>query len=296
MKKILTICLSLMLAGGALVALGAATGADETVKWSRDGFASAAATQKTVANEGKLTFDRLNLSAGSAEVRIVSGAEPGYILENVAEEDYSVKLENGELVIETGAGVSFSLFPFADMLSDRRTRVTVTVPASLASLTAAVASGDLRVADVSAGDLVVTVASGKMDVERVTADSAVMTCASGDISVGKMTAAERMTISVSSGRIDAKDIVSAGLTAQVSSGGMSISGDLRGDTSIRVTSGDAALSFAAPIGEYRRSVSVSSGDVYVNGVKNPGNDTNSAAKNSLSASITSGSLRLDFAE
>ncbi len=295
MKKMMMICLSLILAGAALLALGAATGADETVRLTLNGFVETEEAKTVTGGEG-LTFDRLNVTADSASVEIVPGDRYGYTLENVSEGRYAVRQVGSELTIEINGDVDVALFPFADLIDERRIRVIVTTPgdAALDSLVAAVASGSLHIDRADARDMILAVASGNVTLDSARTSNAVISCASGRVDIDGI-AADKMTVSIGSGRLSATGVDTDALTAQVVSGSLNLSGDLRGDTSVKVTSGNAALSFAAPIGEYRRSVSVTSGDVYVNGVKNPGNDTNSAAKNSLTASVTSGSLRLDFA-
>lgn len=301
MKKIMMICLSLIVAGVALVVLGAATGADETMRATLGGFTSSAAGGETVRDIPVEDFQSLTVSSDSADVVIERGERYGYTLHNIAEGDCeaTTRGENGdELYLKIKSGEGVPLFPLARLFGDPRPSVTVTVPddANLSAVTASVASGTLTVRSVAADDLVASVASGRIGIDTAWTHRAVLSCASGVVDAAHLTADSSASVSVASGRVTATDLFVCDMTAEVVSGSLRLSGQMAGETQIKVGSGNAEMTFSDPIDAYRRSVSLGSGDVYVNGVKNPGNDTNSAAKNSLTASIGSGSLHLNFAE
>ncbi len=306
MKKLLLIFLTLTIAGAALTVLGAATGADETIKWTRDGFVSAAKSiseikELPVEPGSDLPFRKLSVSAGSADVEIISSRElpAGYAIENVHEGQYTVELKDGELIIDVRNAEGVALFPLSDLLGEHRVKVTVTGyfgDTILSSLNVAVASGSLLVKGVDTEEMNLSVASGQIGFQQgMCFKNAALSCASGNINLDNLSA-ERLRLSVGSGRITATDLETKGLTAEVTSGRMDIDGKMLGETGIKVGSGDATLAFDLPMGEYRRDLTVGSGEVFINGEPMKGNDTNSAAKNGLTASVGSGTLRVDFAK
>ena len=298
MKKVIAICLSLILAGAALTVIGMATGADQSISLSRGGFLSMAKDAKTIEENDLKEFSDLAVSAGSGEIRIVGGDHYGYRLENVKEGQYIIEnTENGGLRIDVKNEDGVALFPLYELFGGRGVKILVTVPKDVSvNVTAAVASGDLYVQNVGGDDMVLSTASGKIDIRTARAHNAVISCASGRVEMDGVTADDRMSISVGSGSVKATMLDVNNLTAEAMSGGMELSGNMTGDTEIRLGSGSATLDIDLPIHDFRCDFSVGSGDVFVNGKRIEGVDTNSAAQNSLSANVGSGTLRVNFAE
>ncbi len=284
MKKFVYICLALIVVGSALALVGLAGGAPQTSEG------------ETFSQTDMPAFHTVRLSAGSAKIAVVAGEGYGYGVSGVEEDGYEVSLEDGILTLRVNQQFNWSLFSLSSLLG-RDIHATVTVPADVAleEIAMNVSSGEALLENVAAKTVRCEASSGSVTLRGVTAYDCRAACVSGSITLDGVRA-DALALSATSGSVTGKNLVTLGMTLEAVSGSAEISGDLRGDTRVSITSGSASLRFDAPSADYGFKLRATSGGVSVNGERAEGSFANAAAKNHVTAEVTSGDITLDFSD
>ena len=175
--------------------------------------------------------------------------------------DFGFFTENAslKLLLPAAAPVAVSVNTASGNLTAERVR--------LASLSAALASGDVELRDVEAeGRLSASSASGNVDAARLTAPEIALTSASGDVELADIRCGS-LTAKSASGDVDLENISPAEkLTAGAVSGDVSAGLDIPcPELTLETVSGDIELSLPGPESLYTVMARSSSGDVRIGG-------------------------------
>jgi len=308
MKWVLTVSVVFICLGIALSAVGLAMGGYEAVQ---DYFLED--SNFTVTENLDLGDVRdLDLRSGSYDLRIERGETFGVRIENTRRSKIEYTLENGKLKVFSS--VKWSFFLSVSWFAPAPT-VTVYVPdgAELQTVYLHTTSGDMRQnTPLNAKDLTIKLTSGHMELDELTADTCTVTVTSGHLKGGFITAGTA-TLRTTSGELNLSELTARyadfhatsgnlkvaavdtdGARITVTSGDLTLTGNLRNDTAIKATSGSITCNLAAPVNDYNRKATVTSGSLIVNGRRDNSTHTNADAVGSLDIRITSGTVRLNF--
>jgi len=240
---------------------------------------------------GEITEIEIDMTTGNIE--IAPSGDFGYEIYSRVNSSISHSVSGGKLYIKQNERLSWRIFSFGFYSRTEKVIVYLPVSAQLRTVDLKISSGKIDADTINCQTLNLKIASGTARVNNVRSSETIAKVSSGTVSLSGIEA-EKLKIDITSGSLKANGIKSHGFSAHVASGTVNLSGEFLGDSDIGVTSGSVRMDIDGAEGDYRRFFSVNSGSVSVNGKRNPGNDSNTGANNSLNVKVSSGSVKVNF--
>lgn len=302
MKKLFVISGIALVVGLILMISGLAMGAKKGMYMDSTGIHVVDDNEngrKSVTEHNLKAFDKIDLNVISYHIEFVQSKTFGLEIENNQNRKIDWSADNKTLKITEPLEENFfRIFniDFSFMFGRYKPQtIRIYLPANTALKDIYIkdTSGKVELSDFSSEKAYLDVISGNIKVTNGKIDDFTAKRASGNLEMNQCELGVS-NFSVISGKTVINDSIVKGLNITSTSGKIDFNGTLSGNTDIYSISGNVNLSIKGKTEDYRRDISMISGNLYVNGVKSSSDANESTAKYNLKIKTVSGGVKLNF--